>query len=460
MTGPRRERLAAVCAVRAAVTAVAVSGALEAAGESARVSGKPAAESGGPPPEPGGPGESTPTSGGPPTPPSTPTRAPGRTPDGEVLTRRALGRATLARQHLLARADTTAIAMIGHLVGVQAQAPWAPYTGLWTRLTGFAHADLADRLLDRTAARIVVMRGTIHLLTADDALALPGLMAPLLERDLHTNITYAPALRGLDLAELAAAARTLLEARPCGPAELGPLLAERWPDVDPLALVHAARGLLPLVQVPPRGVWGRSGAPTWTTTRAWLGRDAPDLADPAALEAALDNLVLRYLAAFGPASVADAQQWCGLTRLGPVLDRLRPRLLTFRSEPGPGARAGRELFDLPDAPRPTADTPAPVRFLPEFDNLTVAHADRTRLVSEENRRRLWRSNGAVPGTVLVDGVAAGSWKMRQAGRVATLTVAPFARLARADRVAVEAEAQALVPFVADDADSHRVVVGE
>lgn len=387
---------------------------------------------------------------------------PGADPaSAQVLEPRALGRATLARQHLLARTDATPLALIDHLVGLQAQAPWAPYAGLWTRLARFTHADLADRLLDRTADRIVVMRSTIHLLTAGDALALPGVVAPMLASGLRANQLYGTALRSVDLGAVAAAARELLEERPMGAVELGQALAQTWPDVDASALAQAARALLPLVQVPPRAVWGRSGATTWTTANAWHGRGSPDLEAPGARDAALDALVLRYLAAFGPASAADAQRWSGLTRLGPVLDRLRPQLVTFRSVPGPGARDGRELFDLPAAPRPPVDVPAPVRFLPEFDNLTVAHADRARVGSDEHRRRLWRANGAVPGTVLVDGVVAASWTIARtgrAGRDATLTVEAFAPLSRANRAEVEAEGDALVRFMADDAASHQVQI--
>ncbi|HEY8721842.1 winged helix DNA-binding domain-containing protein [Pengzhenrongella sp.] len=391
-------------------------------------------------------------------------RGPGPAPDGGVLGPRALGRAVLARQHLLERSELTALGMIEHLVGLQAQAPWAPYTGLWTRLAGFTHAALADRILDRSAVRIVLMRGTIHLVTAADAFALPPVTTAPLERFLRTNATYGPQLRDIDLGELAARARELLEARPLGPAELGEALSPRWPDVDPGSLTYGARCVLPLVQIPPRAVWGRSGPTTWTTTRAWLsptsaesGVLAPGTRLPGATAPlSAEGLVLRYLEAFGPASVADAQQWSGLSRLGAVFERLRPRLVTFRAEPSPGARNGRELFDLPGAPRPAQDIAAPVRFLPEFDNLLVAYADRTRLVSEQNRRRLWRSNGAVPGAVLVDGVAAGSWTVRRAGRVATLAVEPFDALTRSQWAQTEAEADRLVRFVADDADTHRV----
>ncbi|MFS0702312.1 winged helix DNA-binding domain-containing protein [Cellulomonas sp. 179-A 4D5 NHS] len=389
-----------------------------------------------------------------------------------LLTRAALNRALLARQHLLTRAELPAVALVDHLVGLQAQLPRSPYTTLWSRLVGFRHGELSEALLDRRVARIAVMRGTIHLVTAEDALVLPGLTAPLYERDLRQNVLHGTALRTLDLAELTEAARTLVEAEPRPSTELGRLLAERWPDVAPGSLAYGARGTLPLVQVPPRGVWGRSGATTWTTTRAWFGDDraasAPDLTDPDVRAAELERLALRYLGAFGPASVADVQTWSGLGGLKEVVDRLRPRLVTFRAEPGPGSASGRELVDLPDAPRPDPSTPAPVRFLADFDNLTLSHADRTRVVSEEHRRALATRNGMAPGTVLVDGRVAGTWAVtrerldpggvRARRELATLTVRPLAPVDAATRAELVAEAEGLVRFVADDAAEHRVAL--
>lgn len=397
---------------------------------------------------------------------------PAADPSAPLLTRPALNRALLARQHLLTRATMTADALVGHLVGLQAQLPRSPYTTLWSRLAGFRHDELSVALLDRRVARIAVMRGTIHLVTAEDALVLPALTAPLYERDLRQNVQHGAALRTLDLAELTEAARALVEAEPRPSTELGRLLAERWPDVAPATLAYGARGTLPLVQVPPRGVWGRSGATTWTTTRAWFGSEpaaaVPDVTDPDVRAAELERLVLRYLAAFGPASVADVQTWSGLTGLTQVVDRLRPRLVTFRAEPGPGSASGRELVDLPDAPRPDPGTPAPVRFLADFDNLTLSHADRTRVVSEEHRRALATKNGMAPGTVLVDGRVAGTWAVtrerldpggiRERRELATLTVRPLGTLDAATRTELVAEADGLVRFVADDAAEHRVTV--
>lgn len=389
-----------------------------------------------------------------------------------LLDRRALNRALLARQHLLERTDASAVDVVGHLVGMQAQNAWSPYVGLWSRVEGFTHADLGDALLDRRLARIAVMRGTIHLVDAADALLLPGLLAPLYARDLEVNTLHAAPLRTVDLAAVTALARELVEAEPRVSTALGKLLAERWPDVPPATLAHAARGTLPLVQVPPRGVWGRSGATTWTTATAWIGTDAaaaaPDLADPDVLAVEQERLVLRYLAAFGPASVMDVQAWSGLTGLAAVVARLGDRVVRFTAEPSPGKVRPREVLDLPDAPRPPADVPAPVRFLPDLDNLLLSHADRTRVVADEHRRALQSPNGVVPGTVLVDGVVAATWRVERA-RVedartrrrrerATLVVEPFGTITARDRRDVEAEAERFVTFFADDAVAHEVVV--
>lgn len=389
-----------------------------------------------------------------------------------LLDRRALNRALLARQHLLERTDASAVDVVGHLVGMQAQNAWSPYVGLWSRVEGFTHADLGDALLDRRLARIAVMRGTIHLVDAADALLLPGLLAPLYARDLEVNTLHAAPLRTVDLAAVTALARELVEAEPRVSTALGKLLAERWPDVPPATLAHAARGTLPLVQVPPRGVWGRSGATTWTTATAWIGTDAaaaaPDLVDPDVLAVEQERLVLRYLAAFGPASVMDVQAWSGLTGLAAVVARLGDRVVRFTAEPSPGKVRPREVLDLPDAPRPPADVPAPVRFLPDLDNLLLSHADRTRVVADEHRRALQSPNGVVPGTVLVDGVVAATWRVERA-RVedagtrrrrerATLVVEPFGTITARDRRDVEAEAERFVTFFADDAVAHEVVV--
>jgi hypothetical protein len=352
-----------------------------------------------------------------------------------VLDRRALNRALLARQGLLRRWTIPAAEAVERLAGMQSQAPDPPYYGLWTRLEGFRPEELSRLLEERAVVRIALMRSTLHLVSARDCLALRPLLQLVLER--AHRATYGRRMEGVDAAELADAARALAEERPRTLAEIGAALAERWPGRDPAALSGAARALLALVQVPPRGLWGRSGPAAHTTAEAWLGRPL----DTAAL---LDDLVLRYLAAFGPAAVADAQTWSGLTRLRDAFERLRPRLLSFRDE------AGRELFDLPDAPRPEADTPAPARYMADWDNVFLSHADRTRVVSEEHRRRIFTPNGIFPGTVLVDGFVAGTWKLERSRGAATLRVEPFAPLAAADEAALNEEGERLLAFAATE----------
>lgn len=383
----------------------------------------------------------------------------------ELLTRARLNRALLARQHLLERRAGPAVEVVEHLVGLQAQNAWSPYVGLWSRVAGFRTDELADAFWDRSVARIAVMRGTIHLVTAADALLLPGLIAPLYAKDLLVNAQHAAGLRTLDVPSLTAAARELVEAEPRVTTELGRLLAERWPDVSPSTLAYGARGTLPLVQVPPRGVWGRSGATTWTTAWSWLGPEltaaSPDLTDPAVLAAEQERLVRRYLAAFGPASVADVQNWSGLTGLRAVVDRMD--LVRYRAEPSPGAVRERELLDLPGQPLPDPSVPAPVRFLADYDNVLLGHADRTRILSPEHRPHLASPNGVVPATFLLDGRVAGTWDVprdRTARGPVTLTLRPFAPPTTQQRDALVAEAEGLVELMAGEAAERRVVLVE
>jgi hypothetical protein len=353
-----------------------------------------------------------------------------------VLGRRALNRATLERQMLLRRRKIPALEAIEHLVGMQAQAPKPPYVGLWTRVEGFRPDELARLITERRAVRIAVMRNTVHLVGARDCLSLRPLVQPVLKRHLFSNRANRAGIEGVDVEALAAAGRALLEERPRTGKELGELLRESWPDRDPASLARAIRHLLPLVQVPPRGIWGKSGQTTHTTAEAWTGRPL----DP---DPSLDDMVLRYLGAFGPATVMDIQAWSGLTRLREVTERLRSGLLTFRDE------RGKELFDLPDAPRPDPESPAPPRFLPEFDNLTLSHADRTRVISDEHRKRIATRNGMVPGTVLLDGFVRGTWRSTRTRRKATLEIEPFERFSRDDRDALSVEGERLLRFLTE-----------
>lgn len=340
------------------------------------------------------------------------------TTSAPVLGIRALNRATLDRQLLLRRSGLSAKAAVGHLLGLQAQNVKPPYHALAARLDGFTPEALSRLMADREVVRIVTMRSTIHTHTAEDCLTLRPLVQPARDREL-TN--FRKGLDGVDLDRLAVLARELVEAEPRTMKQLREALLAEWPDADPLSLAIAARCKLPLVQVTPRGLWGSSGQVALTTAEHWLGRPAEPVPAP-------DATVLRYLAAFGPASVKDMQTWAGLTRLREAFERLRPQLLTFRDENGV------ELFDLPDAPRPAEDTPAPPRLLPEFDNLLLSHADRTRVVPKEYWGRSWQGNQAYC-TLLVDGFLAGVWRLT----ADALVVEPFGRLTRAQREDVTAE---------------------
>jgi hypothetical protein len=363
----------------------------------------------------------------------------------ELLGRRALNRATLERQLLLRRSDLPVLDAVEHLVGLQAQVPLNPYTALWSRLGRFRPDALAELLLERRVVRTVVMRATIHLVTADDCLLLRPLVQPVLDAELARHRDYAPALRGVDLEPVLAFARLFLAERPRTGGELRAALGERFPEHDAAALAYACRCLLALVQVPPRGVWGRTAQVTSTTAESWLGR-------PLAAGPSIDHVVLRYLGAFGPATVADVATWSRLTGFREVLDRLRPRLRTFRDE------RGRELFDLPDAPRPDADTPAPPRFLPEYDNVLLSHADRSRFLSEEHRGRLAGVFAGAHGAVLHDGVVQGAWRRvrdRDTGN-ATLVINHVGRLTKRVTAALAAEGRRLLRFAAADAATHDV----
>ncbi|MBN3931849.1 AlkZ family DNA glycosylase [Streptomyces verrucosisporus] len=358
-----------------------------------------------------------------------------------VLDRRALNRALLARQWLLERTAASASDVLEHLVGMQAQAPNPPYLGLWTRIAGFRLDDLADLVRKRQAVRLVLMRGTIHLVTARDCLALRPVLHNSLTRGL--NSTFGRRLTGLDLTEVAAEGRRLVESEPLTLGELGKRLAERWPDRDAFALANVVRALEPLVQVPPRGLWGESGQAAHTTAEAWLG-------EPLSADDSARQVVRRYLAAFGPATAADMQTWSGMTRMAAVFKDLRPELAIFRDE------KDRELFDLPNAPRPGPDAPAPVRLLPEFDNVLLSHADRTRILTDEQRRLIITRNGLVKSTFLVDGFLAGTWRIDRTKKAATLVLEPFAPLRAADREALAEEAGNLLATAAADAGARDI----
>lgn len=343
---------------------------------------------------------------------------------------------------LLERREATAAETIEHLVGMQGQEPLDPYIGLWTRLKDFEPGELATMLVEREAVRAPLMRATIHLATARDGLTLRRVMQPVPERTFRGS-PYARELEGVDLEALRSAGRDLLEQEPRTRAELSRLLAERWPDHDPASLAYAITFVVPVVQVPPRGVWGKKGQATWTTMESWLGQ-------PLDAQPATEEVVLRYLAAYGPASVKDVQRWSGLTRLREVIEPLRPRLRSFRDE------RGTELLDVADAPLPDPATPAPPRFLANYDNVLLGHDDRTRIAAAEPRAPLFPSYSGNLGGLLVDGFFRGLWRMEREKGAATLLVEVTKPLSKRDTAAVRAEARRLLAFTDADVEARDI----
>ncbi len=344
------------------------------------------------------------------------------------LTLRALNRATLARQMLLERAKVSPLAAIETLFALQAQAPRPPFVGLWTRVHGFKRDDLNALLAKRTVIRTTGMRATLHLMSAKDYLAVRALLQPSLEKALRAVL--GPRIDALDREALSAAARELLDERPQTFDELRTALGTRFPKVDVRAAAYSVRISLPIVQVPDGSAWGFPASSDFAAAETWL-KKKPGTKDFA------EALVLRYLRAFGPASVTDAQTWSGVSKLRDTFEALRKKLITFKDE------RGRELFDLPDAPRPKEDVEAPVRLLPEWDNLMLGHDDRARVIPPQHRAALNTRNLQLPGTLLVDGFVSGTWKATDRG----VTLATFGKLPRATLAALESEALSLARFL-------------
>ncbi len=356
----------------------------------------------------------------------------------DMLSLKALNRATLARQMLLAREATSALDAISRLGGMQAQVPKPPFLGLWSRLSGFRREELLGMLHRREVVRATAMRATLHLMTAADYRALRPALQPVLSAAMASVLRQRAGT--LDLRALVEAARNFLEAEPRTFTELRAHLMERFPEGDERAMGYAVRMHLPLVMVPNDSPWGFPADAGFTPADAWLGEPLEGSEEPF-------ELVRRYLAAFGPATVTDAQVWSGLKGLKSTFEALRGELVTFRDD------RGRELFDLPDAPRPSEETDAPARFLPEYDNLVLAHSDRSRIIAEAYRPKIVTANLKVLATFLVDGVVAGTWKVTRKGKAATLTLEPFEALSGPARDALAEEGLQALRFSEEDAQS-------
>ena len=349
-----------------------------------------------------------------------------------TLSTRQLGRATLARQGLLDREKTPVREAVERFGGLQAQEPRPPFAGLWSRLAGFRREDLHEALHAREVVRATSMRATLHLMSAADYAALRASLAPMLEQTMRTFT------KALDVDRVLAAARVLLEEKPRTFNELRSLLAGEFPRANERALGAAVRVRLPLVMVPTEDRWGFPRDSGFALAEDWLE-------EPLSEDRTPERLVRRYLGAFGPATAADVQAWSGLKGIKAVMEDLRPTLESFQDE------RGRELFDLPDSPRPDEDAPAPARFLPDFDSLVLAHADRSRVIDDEHRALIATKNLRIRATFLVDGRVRGTWTVERKGKKAALLLAPFKRLRKADSAALAEEGDALVRFLEDDA---------
>jgi hypothetical protein len=354
------------------------------------------------------------------------------------ISRRALNRTTLHRQMLLERSTGSVASVIEHLVGMQAQNPHDPYFALWARLEGFEAADLSGMIERREAVRGQMMRATIHLMTTPDFLALRPQFQSVCARTLGST-AFDRDTRDVDRESLLALGRSLLEEKPRTRAELGPLLEAEWPGIPAGSLAQVVTFLLPVIQAPPRGLWHRSGPAAWTTIESWAGTKL-------AAGAVVETAVRRYLAAFGPASITDMRVWSGLTGLREVIGRMRPGFRVFEDE------SGAELLDLPDAPIMDEDTPAPPRFLPEYDNVLLGHSDRSRFFTSDAVPQGWAGN------LLVDGVFSGAWKIGRSKDRAQMSVRLLRKLPRRELAGVRQEADSLLALAHPDASDRLVAV--
>lgn len=347
-----------------------------------------------------------------------------------VLTLRELNRATLARQLLLERSSLTPLAAIKQVAGLQGQLANPPYMGLWSRLQAFQRRDLTHLLEQKAVVRTSMMRRTLHLTTAEDYLAFRPALQALHTQNLTTYFDQR-CIDGISQERLLAEIQAYVRAKPRTNVELRALLEELLPDGGE-RLLYRVRAYLSLIQVFPGGVWGVGGSPAYANAEAWLGRSFRPAKE------SLPYLIRSYLAAFGPASVKDLQLWSGLTRLQSAIEALRADLRVFRDE------QGRELFDVQNAPLPPADTPAPVRFMPDFDNLILAHADRRRFIADEYRPFVFPGNSRVLPTFLVDGFVRGVWQIERISGGARLLIQPFEPLTQQVRQEVYEEGERLL----------------
>lgn len=354
-----------------------------------------------------------------------------------MITVRELNRALLARQYLLEPTNDPPLTVIRKLIALQAQATHPPYTALWSRLTQFTPAVLDDLVIDKQVVRLVLFRSTIQLVATEDAMPLRRLLDPML------SAGFSPAWRtilaGADVDAIIRHGIEITTAEPHRYSALGARLAQKF-DLDPRLLAQLLRNRVPMVAVPPSALWGDGKPASYQPAANWLG-DTPSTA--------MDHvdLLRRYLAAYGPATAADISVFTGLSGFPAAMRSLADELITVDGPTG-------SLYDLIDAPRPPADTPAPVRLLAEWDSMLLAHQDRSRIVQSAAKPVVYTKNGVMPGTVLVDGFVAGTYRWRATPATATLTLQPLRRWTKREMTAARREGEKFLEFAAPGRDHH------
>jgi hypothetical protein len=387
-------------------------------------------------------------------------------PDAKPLSLADLNRATLARQMLLAREKVTPVKALERLLAIQAQWPKPPFIALWTRLAGFERSDLSALARKNVIVRGTGFRTTIFMMTAKDYAFYRATIQPTLERGIASIAGKSVPAKDHDrIIEVGRAffekphtfeqLRTELESKAAKPKTKNEIIRR---------MAYLVRLRLPLLQVPSEAdhAWGWHAACDFTLAESLLGKSTSlatgtlaGFPSPPAFvkDAQHDALVLRYLAALGPAAIADAQNFTGVTGLKAAFERLRPKLVTFKFKDDPK----KELFDLPKAPRPDASVEAPVRFLPDFDNVVLGHADRRRIVDDAYKSFVYLPGLAVARTYLVDGRVAGAWKVESSKtkkKEATLVIEPFVAVSKKVKAALEEEGEALLRFHEPDANAY------
>jgi hypothetical protein len=324
-------------------------------------------------------------------------------------------------------------AVLEYLIGMQSQVPTSPYISLWSRKDNFEHESLSRLLVNRHVVLIALMRSTIFLVTKYDCLAIRPLMQSVMDRTLQAN--FGRGLKNLDYDEFSKVSRNLVESQPRTLNELSKILKKTWMDLEPDTLAAAARNLVPLVQIPPRGIWGAKGKAVHTSAEHWLSQSL-------VTDYSLETLILRYLKAYGPGTISDIQYWSGLTQIRELIRELRPQLNIYFD------KDGNELFDAPDSEIWDTDTPVPVRYLAEFDNILLSHKDRSRIISDEYRNRVFTVNGIIKATFLIDGFVQGLWRFESQRNSTTLIIEPFKPLLQSDKNELVIEGTKLLDFAA------------